>query len=135
MTANGRVELWSAGWESFIERPLVGLGTGGFADAFPSELYPHNLFLELAAELGIVGLLLVVAFTTAGFVAALRAYRSTDPQVSRRAALVTALLASALTNAAFSGNVSSNAAVWLAVGLAVGLAESGRDASSGTGEP
>jgi O-antigen ligase len=135
VTANGRVELWAAAWELFVERPLLGLGTGGFADAFPSALYPHNLFLEAAAELGIAGLLLVVAFTASGFFAALHAYRSLDPEVSRRAALVTALLASALTNAAFSGNISSNAAVWLAVGLAVGLAESKRVASAGTNEP
>ena len=47
----------------FFEKPIIGRGFGGFNSYFRKEAhteikYPHNLFLEVGAELGLIGLIL-----------------------------------------------------------------------------
>lgn len=121
VSSNGRFELWSDAWAAFVASPIGGVGTGGFAATNPSELYPHNLVFEVAAELGLVGLVLVAA-TLAYALAALRqAWRGDD---ARRpdVALVAAILVSMLLNSLVSSNLPTNYGLWLAVGLAAGLA-------------
>jgi O-antigen ligase len=56
-----REQAWQAAWLSFQNHPLVGVGPGRFAEAggWHGRVYPHNLLLEVAAEFGIVGLLLL----------------------------------------------------------------------------
>lgn len=50
-----REQLWSDAWNGFAEQPLLGNGFGSYADK-GNDLYPHNLFLEVAYELGLLGL-------------------------------------------------------------------------------
>jgi len=67
-----RVWLWRETVEMIRERPLVGWGFGAYGTAlvarrgplpdFP-DVYAHNDYLQLAAELGVVGLLLLGAAT------------------------------------------------------------------------
>jgi O-antigen ligase len=68
-----RVQLMFVGQRMWFERPLLGFGPGGF-EAFGSSYgyepagalrMPHNVFLQAAVEMGIVGLLLVVGFLAA----------------------------------------------------------------------
>lgn len=66
-SSDGRLCVWQATWRMFAERPMVGLGFGTFADAFPQYRDPeclgqsgvwiraHNSHLELLAGLGVVG--------------------------------------------------------------------------------
>lgn len=56
----GRVDIWREGVELFSRRPLLGSGSGAFNAAVASRLSPHNTFLSVLAELGIVGLMLFV---------------------------------------------------------------------------
>jgi O-antigen ligase len=120
-SSNGRSHLWSLAWTLFTSHPLAGIGTGSFHRFGGVELYPHNLVLEAASELGIVGLVLIVGFLVALAWTCVRAVRGTTGVDRDHAALVAALAAAAVVNAAFSGDVSSNEAVWLAAGMAVGL--------------
>lgn len=67
---NGRNYLWQLALDLFNESPILGSGYGGYAayaekvDAFTSSA--HNYYLQLMAELGIVGLILyLVAFISA----------------------------------------------------------------------
>lgn len=73
----GRVDIWRVGMTIFQENPLFGVGVGGFpaaftpdavfrtpgVDPFGSWLYagraPHNVFLGVAVETGLVGFLLL----------------------------------------------------------------------------
>jgi putative inorganic carbon (hco3(-)) transporter len=60
-----RVELWSAAVDLAQEEPIRGLGAGAFEDRNPvtrdADLrWVHHEYLEIAVELGGVGLLLVV---------------------------------------------------------------------------
>lgn len=121
LSANGRFELWSEAWALFVERPLAGIGTGGFAAVEPSELYPHNLLFEVGAELGLVGLVLLGGVLGYAVLALGRAWRAGGEQGRPGFALAAALLASAFLNAMFSSNMPTNFGLWLAVGLATGL--------------
>jgi hypothetical protein len=65
--AHGRTQEWKAAVETWLDRPLAGAGSGAYYQASlvhqgPSPtLYAHDLPLELAAELGALGLILGLA--------------------------------------------------------------------------
>ena len=55
-----RPQLWDTAVQLFESQPFVGVGVGGFADYYVGIdfiRYPHNLFFEMAAEFGLLGLL------------------------------------------------------------------------------
>jgi putative inorganic carbon (hco3(-)) transporter len=59
-----RAAVYAGGWQMFLERPLSGWGFHEMPDILPryvsgykeKVLYPHNTYLELLVELGVVGL-------------------------------------------------------------------------------
>jgi len=76
--SSNRYEYWRVGVQAFAEHPLDGLGAGGFRVAWLQERPiaeavrdVHSLELEIAAELGLPGLL-AFALAVAGVVAAAR---------------------------------------------------------------
>jgi O-antigen ligase len=73
--AGGRYAIWGIAWDAFRQRPLFGIGADQFRIAY-SQSYlanahgtlisrwmqdPHNLIVSNAVELGVVGLVLVLA--------------------------------------------------------------------------
>jgi hypothetical protein len=75
-----RAELWRAAWDDYLDHPLLGSGPGTYEEYW-NEHRPlqhkvrdaHNLYLEVLAELGPVGLLLLIVALGAPLVAALLA--------------------------------------------------------------
>ena len=68
----GRMTLWQAAFALVDGNGFWGVGFGGYTPAagwgVTREYYPHNLFIEAMAELGLPGFLLFVAiWATAGF--------------------------------------------------------------------
>jgi len=75
-----RMAHWQAGWYMFLDHPWLGVGAGNYAQAYPdyfvgSWLEPlghaHNYYINMLAELGVVGggllvLLLSIAFVQLG---------------------------------------------------------------------
>lgn len=69
-----RVIAWKNAIELIKEQPLLGVGTGGYEQAFVDHVKnqegwenfirhdPHNQFLKIFAELGFVGLVIFVSF-------------------------------------------------------------------------
>ena len=57
MSVNNRLKHYSDAWQLFKNNPLFGIGTGGFPEG-----YPHNIFLEIAAENGLLGLIIFFGF-------------------------------------------------------------------------
>ncbi len=64
---DGRVELWGFAWKIFEAHPLTGSGLYTFNEAFhalglttvlnPSRIaHPHNIYLQLLCETGLIGL-------------------------------------------------------------------------------
>lgn len=48
-----RLELLRSGWELFLSAPIFGHGAGSYS-VLTSQNYPHNLFVELLAETGLI---------------------------------------------------------------------------------
>lgn len=83
----GRIDLWRAAWEVFLEHPLTGVGVANFAWVSPyysmkaasmiredgSGAVAHNSFLSVLAETGVIGFLLFSMVQMAFF---LRAFRN-----------------------------------------------------------
>ena len=82
---SNRYEYWPVALRAFGDDPLKGLGSGGYQVAWLRErpipegaFDAHSLYLETAAELGLVGLLALALFLGGGAWAAARAY-ARDP--------------------------------------------------------
>jgi hypothetical protein len=100
-SGNSRYQWWEAALDANSTEPLLGIGPGTYEYWWAQEgslpgfvRDAHSLYLETLAELGIVGLALVVALI--GGAIALAARRSLDRSDPRRAALMAAA-AAALT--------------------------------------
>jgi O-antigen ligase len=66
---SNRYQYWRVAAGSFARHPLIGLGSGGFRvdwlrhrTVADPALNAHSLYIETAAELGIVGLVLLLGF-------------------------------------------------------------------------
>jgi hypothetical protein len=128
-----RTRLLEVSFDALSGVSLRGLGTGGFPSLFrlpDDRYYPHNIFLEVLLENGLIGLLLFLGFLTVALVRwrrwrrYLRA-RPESPAVSEEMALhraVGAIFLFALANAQFSGDIWVNEWVWVAAGLVVAWA-------------
>ncbi len=120
LSSNGRSELWAQAYTLFNAHPWFGIGTGGF-DSLQTQPYPHNIFLETGAELGVFGAL-AVATMVGSMASRLRAmWLSTEGTQRLEISLLLALFVSSLCNALFSGQISDNSDVWLWGGLGLGI--------------
>jgi hypothetical protein len=97
---SNRYRYWEVALDTFVENPLTGAGSGGFAvewlknpDRPDAARDAHSLYLETAAELGLVGLTLLLLFLGGVAAAGIRLYRL-DPRAA--AGPVAALAAWAL---------------------------------------
>lgn len=68
-SARERIELTRYGWELWLQRPFTGWGWGSTSELVPKAVlvqqeYPHfhNTWVQLLAEVGVVGWLLVAMF-------------------------------------------------------------------------
>lgn len=121
LSSNGRSELWSQAYTAFGSHIFAGVGWGGFAALNPEELYPHNLLLEVGAELGIFGAAIVVGIVLGATRRLMKMWRATVGADKLMSALLVSLFVTALVNAMFSGAIQDNSPVWLWAGLGVGM--------------
>ena len=107
----GRLKVWPVARRVFSEHLLFGIGEGGFRSVNPMGIGAHNVFLEIGAGLGIVGVCLFLATL---FTAVISGTRSVD---GRLRAL---LIGSFLTTVApiyLSGHWELSAAAWVALAV------------------
>jgi O-antigen ligase len=128
---DGRSVLYGKAVDIIEEHPLRGIGTGGFflysyVLANQEEKYPHNIFLELSAELGVFPALLLAASLV---VLLFRLYRRmwlADNEEERRLYYVFAgLLLFQLFAVQFSGDINDNRTFWAMFGVAWLMAQYG----------
>jgi O-antigen ligase len=104
----GRDDLWLDAADWIQERPWLGWGLNGYRAN--SWTYPHNIFLEVTVEGGIVGLLLLLNIARIGWTQ-LRSIRFRVPRVPLAAlALLTA-------SAQSSGDLFDSRGVFLLIAL------------------
>jgi O-antigen ligase len=60
-----RLDLYREAWNLFYQAPLLGSGSGSFGYLADNAVgaYPHNMFLEILVQSGLVGLLVFLAFS------------------------------------------------------------------------
>lgn len=112
-----RVDIWSTAYRIWLERPLLGVGTGGFPDAYATVRVPgkqflpatifqppphaHNVELQVLSEQGIIGLAVLVALLAGALFAALRLRRSGDVRLAVIGSATAASLAAFLIHNQF----------------------------------
>ncbi|WP_376793700.1 O-antigen ligase family protein [Thermogemmatispora sp.] len=78
-----RLAHWLAGIHMFLDHPWLGVGIGNYGDAYPRYAigifviplgHAHNYFINVAAEMGLVGLLAYTFFVLVIAVLSARAY-------------------------------------------------------------
>ncbi|MDX6581816.1 MAG: hypothetical protein QOI10_1000 [Solirubrobacterales bacterium] len=94
-SSNGRYDFWRSAIDAGESKPLTGIGAGTFEfwwtqhGDFGFVRDAHSLYFETFAELGVIGLLLIVSFTLAVLgIGAVRAWRAPP---ARRTALAAAV--------------------------------------------
>ena len=111
-----RLRYVTGTWDELRTSPWLGVGTGawGMQLGLPyDEAYPHNIFLEVVGELGVVGLALVLG---ACGVYALRRGARRAARGSRRGLLavgIGSLLVYWTLNVQFSGDLVDSRYLWL----------------------
>lgn len=112
-TLTGRTTIWTAGLNVFAEHPLVGTGSGTFASAAQDELgaskVAHDLFIEVGADSGSVGLALLLAVLASALVTLLT---RNDGRIGLYLVLFLALLTTSLV-----ANVATSKAFWFGLAL------------------
>jgi len=129
-----RLEIWSKTPTLIATHPLLGVGQGNFAEASP-ELgladvgglpydHAHNVFLNVGAELGLIGLALLGLFLFLLARLTLRGLRRPDPRryplVLALTAALAGLLVSSITEYPFRTNAIM-AVILIEVGALIAL--------------
>ncbi|WP_158213903.1 O-antigen ligase family protein [Sphingopyxis bauzanensis] len=115
-----RENLWRLAMELWSENPVFGVGLASFpVDAGIGDMrgvYPHNIFLELAAETGLFGLALFLSFAFTVFMA--RAKGAIAPMDRM---IATGVLASGVAISSVVSDFSLQRELFLGLGLYYGL--------------
>lgn len=106
----GRGTTWGLAVPLFVEHPLVGIGVGAFESVHPTREAPHNVFLSVVVETGLVGLIALLVLLAASFNGALKQER---PQRSMWIAVLLVLLLGTLVR-----NLEDRKQTWLVLALA-----------------
>lgn len=106
-----RVVMWKFGWEEGWRVP-EGHGVGAFAQYFPANRYPHNVFIEGLFELGVPGAVLVACLLVITTKTLVRLFRS--PGATLVALSLLAMFAYVLKAGDFS--LTGNWLCWLYLG-------------------
>jgi putative inorganic carbon (HCO3(-)) transporter len=103
-----RLIRWRVTAEMTIDYPILGIGPGGFRNNYPDYIDPseidvlhpldvaHETYLEISAELGLVGLATFLTVIGAGYAGARRRSRlagDLDPQVALAGGICAAIIA------------------------------------------
>ena len=111
-----RIFLYESAWENWKEAPVIGKGIGSFPELIgrngESE-YPHNIFLEVGVETGLVGLFLFSSILLFGvFQFGLRGMYK-DPNKM----ILMILFVNTLVNAQFTEDLTGNRMLFAMAGL------------------
>ena len=125
-----RIDHWSIALKDARLSPLIGMGTSGYSGSSawrnPLSLsYPHNLFLEVLSEWGILGLVLfflMLLRCAANIKWLSRFAQHTQGNWWRSETWVIAgIFIFALTRSSFNSQIYNNRTLWLALGLSESL--------------
>ncbi|MDD3807283.1 MAG: O-antigen ligase family protein [Candidatus Marinimicrobia bacterium] len=116
-----RLWAWAKCFELIPQNFLLGIGTGGFRPVgialFPwlnvTYAYPHNLFLEILTENGIIAFVLFIALLISVVKALINLYKNHYDMFL----CFIVLFLHFFLNAMVSGDITMNSDLWLVMGL------------------
>lgn len=110
-SANARIERYYTAMEMFNHNVVLGDGIGSFPLSFSSidkRDYPHNIFLELLSELGLIGFLLFLALLLTSIYRITINYGGTESKNMNIQFTVLVGILFTLLNALVSGDINDN---------------------------
>jgi putative inorganic carbon (hco3(-)) transporter len=140
-SGSGRTDIWRMGWRMVEAHPVTGVGPGNFSvstidyllrpGATQRAIYivdqpkvAHNIYLEVLAELGVVGLTLFAMVVVASVKSALAAARASGRRGDRESELLSRGLLLALLTllvAAFFSSELFSKQLWILLALAIAM--------------
>ena len=123
LEADPRYTAFGQAVDLIESRPLVGVGAGGFQSVGrltrPPEDYPHNMLLEVWAELGLVALVALVASIAAVLAGLARRAWHLPPEPARGLMYVlVGVFVYNLLGTLLTGDLNENRTYWGSFGLA-----------------
>jgi O-antigen ligase len=114
-----RNNLLLLAWHLFQEHPFLGVGIGGYQyfSPDPENIFPHNIFLELGAELGIIPVVAFTGLVIWAFWEAFQQLRDLDFPYWQESFAVLSLLIFGFLQMIKSGDINDNRTMWFAMGL------------------
>ncbi len=107
-----RLVMWKEAFKVFIENPITGIGTGGFSVNLGQFLlgnYPHNIIIEILAELGLIGLILFIGFLWGVIKNIIFLVKHSDDSKTKRiTGLCLSLIVYTFISAMFSSTIGEN---------------------------
>jgi O-antigen ligase len=121
-TASGgeRLAFYSAALREIPQRPLLGIGVGGWSVYYYGadvRRYPHNLFLEVSVEEGLIGIIGLCTFLWTIW----SANRELSEITGVHFVVLSGLLIFALTSTMFSGDLDDDRLLWLWSGMILAM--------------
>jgi O-antigen ligase len=122
-----RLEYWRTAWDIFQDHPVFGIGSGGWGWVWNKQDFrdfPHNIFLEILCEQGLIGCLLFSLF----FFGSIRLVWSvlSHPFNTTRGKILAIWAIGILTfaglDAQLSGDIQTNDYIWMAAAITAVLA-------------
>jgi O-antigen ligase len=122
-----RLQFWRSAWETFEDHPLFGIGAGGWGMVWNKQDYrdfPHNIFLEILCEEGLVGGFLFALFFFGAIRLVWKVMRNpfTTPRGKTLAIWAIGILTFAGMDAQLSGDIQTNDYIWMAAAIICVLA-------------
>lgn len=115
-----RNDLMWLGVRMFSSHPLFGVGLEGFRFLSPNPLtynYPHNLFLELGSEMGILAAFAFLALAFCSFRESVRQLGNKLDRANTLVSTVFLLLVYVFLDAMVSGDINDLRFMWFVFGL------------------
>jgi len=115
-----RGDLLASAWQLLQKHPLIGGGIQSFRYYSPNPgvyNWPHNIFLEIACELGIPAALMACAIFASAIRESFRQLKNRAISNAALSRLTAALLAVGIINGTNTGDINSDRLTWLFVSL------------------
>lgn len=116
-SALGRVDRIQSAFDMIKENPIFGKGFGSFGVNYLDRDildYPHNIFLEVGSELGLIGFLIITTLISIGIFRSYKFIRTGDFV----GIWIFASLVYLLANAMVSGSLNDNRMLFALLGIA-----------------
>jgi O-antigen ligase len=121
-----RTDLMRFGLQTFLDHPLFGVGVQGYRYVTPNPLtynFPHNLLLELGAELGVFAVIAFLIFAFCSFDELFHLLRERNPRYLALERTVLSLLVLGALDVSVSGEMNNDRLFFFLLSLPFVLSE------------